>query len=153
MVNPKVDGGGFTNKLLNVAVDTYPLVDELPSGGLVANILTPPPTVLITANVPSTFPSESTDWISKSSRVVITLSSKVETTDIPLANKIFAVPTTSFKFSPAISNDPPSETNKADAISVSPASCETSIVRSEWKLQIVSLNETDIFGEKSIQDM
>ena len=52
---------GFTNKLLKVAVDTYPLVVELPSGGLVANILTPPPTVLVTAKVPSTFPKESTD--------------------------------------------------------------------------------------------
>ena len=127
----------FTNKLLNVAVDTYPLVVELPSGGLVASILTPPPTVLVTANVPSTFPNESTDWISKSSTVVITLSSKVETTDVPLANKIFAVPTASFKFSPAISNDPPSETNKAVAMSVSPASCDTSIVRSEWVLHVV----------------
>ena len=61
VVNTKVDDVGFTNKLLNVAVDTHPLVEELPSGGLVANILTPPPTVLVTVNVPSTFPDGSTD--------------------------------------------------------------------------------------------
>jgi hypothetical protein len=52
---------GFTNKLLNVAVETYPLVDEFPSGGLVAKISTPPPITFITANVPKTFPNESTD--------------------------------------------------------------------------------------------
>ena len=54
---------GLTNKLLNVAVETYPLVDEFPSAGLVAKILTPPPIVFVTANVPSTFPKESTDSI------------------------------------------------------------------------------------------
>ena len=50
---------GFTNKLLNVALETYPLVDELPSGGLVAKILTPPPRILVTAKVPKTIPNES----------------------------------------------------------------------------------------------
>ena len=72
--------------------------------------------------MPSTFPNESTDSISKSSRLFIKLNSKLDTTEVPLANKIFAVPTTSFKLLFEISNDPPSETNKADAISVSPAS-------------------------------
>ena len=52
---------GFTNKLLNVAVETYPLVDEFPSAGLVAKISTPPPTKFVTANVPKTLPKESTD--------------------------------------------------------------------------------------------
>ena len=47
--------------LLKVAVEAYPLVDELPSGGLVAKILTPPPIMFVTANVPRTFPKESTD--------------------------------------------------------------------------------------------
>ena len=113
---------GLTNKLLNVAVEMYPLVEEFPSAGLVAKIFTPPPIVFVTANVPSTFPKESTDSISKSSRLFIRLNSNVEATEIPLANEMFAVPTTSLTLKPEISNAPPSETNKAEAMSVSPAS-------------------------------
>ena len=42
-------------------------------GNFFENILTPPPTIFVTANVPSTLPKESTDSTSKSSKLFIRL--------------------------------------------------------------------------------
>ena len=110
---------GFTNRLVNVALETYPFVDEFPSAGLVATILTPPAGKLTTLKVPKTKPLVSIDCTSKSSKLLIVLSTKFEFTLVPFAKRTFAVPTLSPKILFEISNEPPSDTKTAESISAS----------------------------------
>ena len=93
------------------------------------------------------------DWTSKSSKLFIKLNSRLEITVVPLAKKILAEPTTSFRFNPEILKAPPSETNEALAISVSFASWLTLIVRSVVAWHVLSLRVIATVGEKSIHDI
>ena len=72
---------------------------------------------------------------------------------MPPANKTFALPTTSPTTKPVISNEPPSETKTAESISASPASWDTSIVKSVKVLHVLSDVPTVTVGEKSIHDI
>ena len=113
---------GLWNTLLNVTLDEFPPVNELLSPGLVAVILIPPP---LKFSIENEFPNES--------EITAVVPVKELTYKLVLYVPRLLVNEADPILSPIaiddIVNEPPSETNKALAISVSPASWLTLIVK------------------------
>ena len=142
---------GFWKTLLNVAEDEFPLVVELPSDGEVAVILVPL-LVFSTINVPKDKPLVlSIAWIITwlDETMVPTTKSVLYEFDPAV---IEAVPMTSPVDIEEIKNWPPSEVKRALAISASPASWLTFIVKSARLSQELLDKETLTVGEKSKQE-
>ena len=143
--NVNTDVDGLTNKLLNVAFDVYPPVVVLPSPGLVAVISIP----LVRfwrvkdPNVPL-LSTESTIVLQEDVAPTI----KVELIVTPEVNVISAVPNVSPTFTLAKSNEPASDVNTEEAISVSPWSWLTSILKSASCPQFRLDKLTPTVGEK-----
>ena len=78
--------------------------------------------------------------------LLIKLNCKLEFKELPFANKISAEPTVSLTLKPEISNDPASETNSADAISVSFGSCQGSTSPTTSPTSSPTLSPTDSEG-------
>ena len=142
---------GFWKTLLKIAVEELPLVVELPSAGEVAVTLIPERVFWI-SKVPKDKPvllstAEIIAWFEETT--VATTKSVLYELE-PAA--ITAEPITSPTFIDEIVNWPPSELKIALAISASPASWATLIVRSDKLSHKRFDRETLTVGEKSKQD-